>query len=368
MVKKIISVFILCILISMCFLQVKALEATSWEDLTIADIDEAIRTCIEDGRSQDISNIYMVYIGAEDINAADFDTYEKAQHYVEIASYLLEKLEEDETGTLRGAIGNVGVGEDQYWVRIENNIAIASQVEKPSTGGGDNNGGSGTGGTSTEEKAWNDYTIEDYRGNGEKGLPEMWEIIKNVPVANLTKEEKVYYIQCLDAINQNKQNVDYNFSAEVSSEIDNLYDKVWDTYKEELEGTAAEKIIVGDKPIYENPLINYSGTVAAQNVTPDDIISDADTFLQDGQNSDIATINQDNADTALKSIYNILLAIGITVTVVWGLIIAIKLMMSSVEEKAEYKKMLWPYLVGCIVIFGSFAIWKIVIVAMNNVL
>ena len=222
--------------------------------------------------------------------------------------------------------------------------------------------------TSTEEKAWNDYTIEDYRGNGEKGLPEMWEIIKNVPVANLTKEEKVYYIQCLDAINQNKQNVDYNFSAEVSSEIDNLYDKVWDTYKEELEGTAAEKIIVGDKPIYENPLINYSGTVAAQNVTPDDIISDADTFLQDGQNSDIATINQDNADTALKSIYNILLAIGITVTVVWGLIIAIKLMMSSVEEKAEYKKMLWPYLIGCIVIFGSFAIWKIVIVVMNNVL
>ena len=63
-----------------------------------------------------------------------------------------------------------------------------------------------------------------------------------------------------------------------------------------------------------------------------------------------------------------MLAIGITVTVIWGLVIAIKLMMSSVEEKAEYKKLLWPYLIGCIVIFGSFIIWKIVIIIMSGVM
>ena len=123
-----------------------------------------------------------------------------------------------------------------------------------------------------------------------------------------------------------------------------------------------------NSPIYTNPLTTGQADQNAVNVTPDTIIGDAETFIKDGQDSNIATINQENADTVLNSIYNIMLAIGITVTVIWGLIIAIKLMMSSVEEKAEYKKLLWPYLVGCIVIFGSFIIWKIVIVVMNSVM
>ena len=123
----------------------------------------------------------------------------------------------------------------------------------------------------------------------------------------------------------------------------------------------------GDKPLYTNPLFGLSGETA-EDVTPDKIIGDAETFVQDGQNSSVATINQTNADTALNSIYNILLAIAISITVIWGLVIAIKLMMSSVEEKAEYKQMLWPYLIGCIVIFGSFIIWRIIIIVMNNVL
>ena len=36
-------------------------------------------------------------------------------------------------------------------------------------------------------------------------------------------------------------------------------------------------------------------------------------------------------------------------------------MISSAEEKAEVKKMLIPYIVGCIVVFGGFGIWKLVV-------
>ena len=130
----------------------------------------------------------------------------------------------------------------------------------------------------------------------------------------------------------------------------------------------SNKINEDDGPTYTNPITVGGGTTNAENVTPDDIISDGDKFMEAGQNSNIGTINQNSADTVFDSIFNILLAIGITVAVIWGLIIAIKLMLSSVEEKAEYKKILWPYLVGCIVIFGAFGIWKLVILIMNNTL
>ena len=366
-VKKILYIFILCILVCMISIQVKATDIydiTSWKHLTTADIDEAIRVCNDEGDPKYVNYIYFNILGDANITSVQFDSYDSAQHYVEVANHFLNALKKD-TNIVAASGFHI---EDETWLRIENNIDIASKVEKQSSG---NTGGSTTGGggnSKNKKKAWNEYTLDDYRGNGEKGLAEMWEIIKNVPIANLTTQEKDYYVQCLNAIDENKQKVDSNFSAEVSDEIPKLYDQISETYGEELEGTDAEKIINGDKPIYNNPLINYNPNETAENVTPDSIIADADIFMADGQSSDVATINQNNANIAFNSIYNILLAIGITVTVIWGLIIAIKLMMSSVEEKAEYKKMLWPYLVGCIVIFGSFAIWKIVIVAMNNVL
>ena len=41
-------------------------------------------------------------------------------------------------------------------------------------------------------------------------------------------------------------------------------------------------------------------------------------------------------------------------------------MAGSVEQKAKVKDSLVPYIVGCIVIFGAFGIWKLVIQILNN--
>ena len=38
----------------------------------------------------------------------------------------------------------------------------------------------------------------------------------------------------------------------------------------------------------------------------------------------------------------------------------------SVEEKANIKEVLVPYVVGCIVIFGAFAIWKLIVTILGN--
>lgn len=39
----------------------------------------------------------------------------------------------------------------------------------------------------------------------------------------------------------------------------------------------------------------------------------------------------------------------------------INFVMGGIEEKSEIKAMLIPYIIGCIVVFGAFAIWKAVV-------
>ena len=53
----------------------------------------------------------------------------------------------------------------------------------------------------------------------------------------------------------------------------------------------------------------------------------------------------------LNNIFGIVRAIGIVISVVMLTAIGIKFMMGSVEEKAEYKQTLIPYVVGAAVVF-----------------
>lgn len=59
-------------------------------------------------------------------------------------------------------------------------------------------------------------------------------------------------------------------------------------------------------------------------------------------------------------IVTIMQTVGIVVAVVILLILGIKYMMGSAEEKAEYKKTMIPYVVGAILIFASTTIVNIV--------
>ena len=51
--------------------------------------------------------------------------------------------------------------------------------------------------------------------------------------------------------------------------------------------------------------------------------------------------------------------IGAIVSIVWLIVIGIKFMWGSVEEKAEYKRTLVPWLIGSIFIFGAIVIVQI---------
>lgn len=67
------------------------------------------------------------------------------------------------------------------------------------------------------------------------------------------------------------------------------------------------------------------------------------------------------------TIVTIMQTIGIVVAVVVLLVIGIKYMIGSAEEKAEYKKTMIPYIVGAVLIFASTTIVNVVYQIANGV-
>ena len=96
------------------------------------------------------------------------------------------------------------------------------------------------------------------------------------------------------------------------------------------------------------------------------IISSADNFIQDGKGQTSVGLKDDVIQDMSSTIYNVIFILGIVIAVVWGLIIAIKFVTGSVEEKAEVKKTLIPYVAGCVVLFGAFTIWKVVVTILQS--
>ena len=61
-----------------------------------------------------------------------------------------------------------------------------------------------------------------------------------------------------------------------------------------------------------------------------------------------------------KKVVGILQAVGVILSVIVLIVLGIKYMMGSAEEKAEYKKTMIPYLVGAILIFAASTIANVV--------
>lgn len=96
------------------------------------------------------------------------------------------------------------------------------------------------------------------------------------------------------------------------------------------------------------------------------VIESGDEFLELGKNSTTKS-DKEEVQTAVDFIYNALLVIGIAASVLIGVILGIKYMTQSVEEQAKIKETLIAYVIGCIVTFGAFGIWKIVIEILKQV-
>lgn len=90
-------------------------------------------------------------------------------------------------------------------------------------------------------------------------------------------------------------------------------------------------------------------------------------FAAPDLSSKIDAIGQGNASASAdkvvdfgKTIVTIMQTVGIVVAVVVLLVIGIKYMIGSAEEKAEYKKTMIPYIVGAILLFAATTIVNVV--------
>lgn len=105
--------------------------------------------------------------------------------------------------------------------------------------------------------------------------------------------------------------------------------------------------------------------VGSLSPTPDKIIENA----QDFRNAGNATIPIDgnNIKEGSSSLYNILLAIAFFLAVAIGMYLGVKMMLSNAEDKAKTKEAIIPYVAGCVVVFGAFAIWKLAITLLSGI-
>lgn len=91
-----------------------------------------------------------------------------------------------------------------------------------------------------------------------------------------------------------------------------------------------------------------------------DIMNRAEGFVNNGENGG-NVINNDALREGSNTLYNVLLVIGIAVAFIWGIVLGIQFVTGSLGEKADVKKNLIVYIIGCIIIFGAFGIWKLLL-------
>ena len=107
---------------------------------------------------------------------------------------------------------------------------------------------------------------------------------------------------------------------------------------------------------------NNTGT---KNQSINQIMSSADNFISGADTN--GTISQSNMQNTINLMYNVLLGIGLIAAVVCGIVLGIQFMISSAEGQAQIKEKLFPYITGCVIIFGAFGIWKIIMILLGTV-
>lgn len=140
------------------------------------------------------------------------------------------------------------------------------------------------------------------------------------------------------------------------------FDGINESINQDETDEAYNSAVKGNTKIYKQP--GREETNGSAN-TLDDMIADADNFVSAAGKSN--KINNAELADLSGTIYNIALQIGVAVAVLVGMALGIKFMTSGVDEKADVKKALTVYIVGCVVIFGAFGIWKLVVEIMQNI-
>ncbi len=136
-----------------------------------------------------------------------------------------------------------------------------------------------------------------------------------------------------------------------------------DEDKQKIKQNETNEASVGSLPERKLGLDTDQKTASAKEKSPDEIIKDADGFLNKGTNKEI---DEKSLKNTSNTVYNILLGIAIVLAIIIGACLGITFMLAGSAGKAKVKEALIPYAVGCFVAFGAFGIWKLVVTILNQ--
>lgn len=92
-----------------------------------------------------------------------------------------------------------------------------------------------------------------------------------------------------------------------------------------------------------------------------------DDFMNIGKANVGSTMDTDNLKDASSKVYNLLLAVATGTAVIVGAILGIKYMTAGINEKTDVKASLLPYMISCIIVFGSLGIWRLTVTIFKGV-
>lgn len=179
-------------------------------------------------------------------------------------------------------------------------------------------------------------------------------------VNSLTKaiEDTVSTMQNDETENKDEQQI----ANDIDTSLDNknvISDNGPDA--EDPNGNFANTMGIGTSKPDETGNIEYNVVYGTGSSALENAITGADNFLNQGDNN--STFDFDNITDML---YVPLLVMGIIIAVIIGAILGIKYITSGVEGQAKIKEALVPYVIGCLVVFGAFSIWKVVVTVLNT--
>ncbi len=167
-------------------------------------------------------------------------------------------------------------------------------------------------------------------------------------VLTLASEENVHIAQGDGGEDKNGNKIELN-----EDEVDKATKRYGD-----LSGRAATNV-----PIYHSPERTSSDRQQTEGDILEEIIGNSEKFAQSGNNN---AIDNERFKYIMSYIYNMFFQVGIVAAVIIAAVLGIKFMLSSLDQKAEVKKMLGVYVIACVVIFGSFGIWKLVLTILDQ--
>lgn len=92
-----------------------------------------------------------------------------------------------------------------------------------------------------------------------------------------------------------------------------------------------------------------------------EVIDKANDFLEAGNTIKDQYVNGEKVKEASNNLYYIFYTVGFVLAIIIGIILGIQFITAGADGKAKVKESLIAYGIGCVVLFGSFGIWRFVV-------